>query len=491
MHKIHVYQEPVKDVVPASPLAPTWLSLPGHGSDLIPENGVALFPASARRDGQGVLEVGGVSVNDLARRYGTPLYVVDEDELRTRARRFREAFDQAFAPLCGGADVYYAGKVLLNTSVARWITEEGLRLDTASAGELAVGLAAGVDPANIGLHGNNKSEDEISRALTLGVGRIIADSVEEVRRLQAAAAELGVTAPVMLRVTPGVHAGAHDYIATAHEDQKFGLSLIPRTGRDVSDAEEAVALALSASNIELLGLHSHIGSQIFGTDGFAEAARRVIGFLGRIRETHGVELPEIDLGGGYGIAYTEADQPMTPEALAAGIAEAVADACAGAGIAVPRVSIEPGRAIAGPAGVTLYSAGTRKDVEVESQDGPATRRYVSVDGGMSDNARPVLYDADYSVVLASRVSDAEPVLSRVVGKHCESGDIVVKDAYLPSDLERGDLLAVPATGAYCWSLASNYNYLPRPGIVAVSGGTDRVIVRGENESDLLSRDAGI
>ncbi|MGO1320374.1 MAG: diaminopimelate decarboxylase [Galactobacter sp.] len=477
--------------MPASPLAPAWLSLPTDGAELNPATGAPLFPASADRDENGVLSLGGVNVQDLVQRHGTPLYVVDEDELRSRARRFREAFEQAFAPLCGGVDVYYAGKVLLNTSVARWITEEGLRLDTASAGELAVGLAAGVDPANVGLHGNNKSDAEITRALELGVGRIIADSVEEVHRLQAAAAELGVTAPVMLRVTPGVHAGAHDYIATAHEDQKFGLSLIPRAGRDVSDAEEAVAVALASANIELLGLHSHIGSQIFGTDGFAEAARRVIGFLGAIRDTHGVELAEIDLGGGYGIAYTAADQPMTPEALATGIASAVAEACAAAGIAVPRVSIEPGRAIAGPAGVTLYSVGTRKKVEVETPEGAASRRYVSVDGGMSDNARPVLYDADYSVVLASRVSDAEPLLSRVVGKHCESGDIVVKDAYLPADLERGDLLAVPATGAYCWSLASNYNYLPRPGIVAVSGGKDRVIVRGENESDLLSRDAGI
>jgi diaminopimelate decarboxylase len=477
--------------VPVSPLAPAWLSFPGDGVDLDPAPGAPLFPASARRDADGTLVVAGVNVSDLAQRYGTPLYLLDEDELRSRARRFREAFDAAFEPLCGGADVYYAGKVLLNTSVARWITEEGLRLDTASAGELAVGLAAGVDPADIGLHGNNKSDAEIERALTVGVGRIIADSVEEVHRLQEAATRLDVTAPVMLRVTPGVHAGAHDYIATAHEDQKFGLSLVPRSGREVSDAQEAVAAALKASHVNLLGLHSHIGSQIFGTEGFAEAARRVIGFLGSIRDDHGVELPEIDLGGGYGIAYTEADQPMSPEDLAAGIAAAVERACAEHGLAVPRVSIEPGRAIAGPAGVTLYSVGTLKDVEVETDAGPATRRYVSVDGGMSDNARPVLYDADYSVALASRAPSAEPVLTRVVGKHCESGDIVVKDAYLPADVTRGDLLAVPATGAYCWSLASNYNYLPRPGIVTVRAGQDRVIVRGETETDLLSRDAGV
>jgi diaminopimelate decarboxylase len=458
---------------------------------LNPGGGAQLFPDSATRDEAGVLHLGGVPVTDLVSTYSTPVYVVDEAELRSRARRFREAFDRAFAPLCGGADVYYTGKVLLNTSVARWITAEGLRLDTASAGELAVGLAAGVEPQDIGLHGNNKSDTEIRRALELGVGRIIADSVEEVHRIQAAATELDVQAPVMLRVTPGVHAGAHDYIATAHEDQKFGLSLIPRAGHDTSDAQDAVAAALGASNIRLLGLHSHIGSQIFGTEGFAEAAKRVIGFLGRIRDAHGVELDEIDLGGGYGIAYTQADTPMTPEDLAVGLAQAVSRACEQEGLKVPRVSIEPGRAIAGTAGVTLYSVGTIKDVQVDADGVSAARRYVSVDGGMSDNARPVLYDADYTAVLASRTTDADTVLSRVVGKHCESGDIVVKDAYLPQDLSRGDILAVPATGAYCWSLASNYNYLPRPGIVAVKDGEARVIVRGETENDLLARDAGL
>lgn len=476
--------------MPENPLAPSWLRLPADGADLRPGGGPQLFPDHARRDEHGELNVAGVPVSELAREYGTALYVLDEDDLRGRARRFKEAFDTAFAPLCGGADVYYAGKVLLNTSVARWIREEGLRLDTASAGELAVGLAAGLTPAEIGLHGNNKSDTELERAIRLGLGRIIADSVEEVERIQATAARLGLNASVMLRVTPGVHAGAHDYIATAHEDQKFGLSLVARVGEDASDAQRAVATALQAQNITLLGLHSHIGSQIFGTQGFAEAARRVIGFLGEIRQVHGVELPELDLGGGYGIAYTQADRPMAPEDLAQGIAEAVGQAAHEAGVAVPRISIEPGRAIAGPAGISLYSVGVRKQVQVDADGHSGLRHYVAVDGGMSDNARPVLYDADYSAVLASRVSEAEPVLSRVVGKHCESGDIVVKDVYLPQDVTRGDLLAVPATGAYCWSLASNYNFLPRPGIVAVRNGTHRLIVRGETEGDLLSRDVG-
>jgi len=472
----------------ASPLAPEWLTVPADQNDPAPQGRPALFPASVRRDGDAALSLAGVGVDELAATYGTPLYVVDEDELRTRARAFKAAYDAAFRPLCGGADVYYAGKVFLNASVVRWVREEGLRIDTASGGELAVALAAGVEPAEIGLHGNNKSDAEIERALTLGLGRIISDSLDEVARVAAAAQRLGVTARLMLRLTPGVHASTHEFIATAHEDQKFGLSMTPRAGQEASDAAQAVAAALASPHVELLGLHCHIGSQIFEAAGFAEAARRLIAFLGQIKAGHGVELPELDLGGGYGIAYTERDDPSTPERLAAETAAVVAEACAAAGVAVPRISIEPGRAIAGPAGVTLYSVGVQKDVEV--RDG-AVRRYVAVDGGMSDNARPVLYDADYSVLLASRASQAEPVLSRVVGKHCESGDIVVRDAYLPGDLRAGDLLAVPATGAYCWSLASNYNYLPRPAVVAVRDGAHRVIVRGETETELLARDAAL
>lgn len=474
----------------ASPLAPGWLTVPADLNALAPEGRPELFPATAARSQGGELTVGGVGVGTLAAHYGTPLYVVDEADLRSRARAFKKAYDDAFAPLCGGADVYYAGKVLLNTSVARWVSEEGLRIDTASGGELAVALAAGVEPQNIGLHGNNKSDQEIERALGLGLGRIIADSLDEVERLAAAAARLGVTAKVMLRLTPGVHASTHEFIATAHEDQKFGLSMLALPGAERSDAAEAVRRCLEAPSVELLGLHCHIGSQIFEVDGFAEAARRLIHFLGRVRQDHGVELPELDLGGGYGIAYTEKDHPSTPTLLATGLAAVVASACEDAGIAVPRISIEPGRAIAGPAGITLYSVGVQKDVQVSDDAGEGLRRYVAVDGGMSDNARPVLYDADYSAILASRSSDADAMLSRVVGKHCESGDIVVRDVYLPSDLTRADLLAVPATGAYCWSLASNYNYMPRPAVVAVRDGAATAIVRGETEQDLLARDAG-
>ncbi|MEE1620860.1 diaminopimelate decarboxylase family protein [Zafaria sp. J156] len=501
----------------ASELAPDWLAYPGDVNALRP----AEWAAGVDRARDGELTVQGLPVTALAKEFGTPLFVLDEDDFRARARGFKEAFDEAFAPLCGGVDVYYAGKAFLSIEVARWVTEEGLRLDTCSGGELAVARRAGVPPRNLGLHGNNKSVAEIEAALELGIGRIVVDSLDELGRVAAVAARLGRTAPVMLRLTPGVHAHTHEFIATAHEDQKFGLSLAagaaddaaagegaPAGGAggagtgadgsappswgpfDASPAAAAVARALADPALELLGVHCHIGSQIFEAEGFNLAAERLIGFLAAVRAHHGVELGELDLGGGYGIAYTAEDAPRPPAELAASMADVVRAATARHGLAVPRISIEPGRAIAGPSTFTLYEAGVRKTVTVDTDSGTARRRYVSVDGGMSDNARPVLYDADYTAVLASRVTDAEPIISRVVGKHCESGDIVVRNVYLPEDVAAGDLLAVPATGAYCWALSSNYNYLGRPAVVAVRGGAARTIIRRETEDDLLARDMG-
>jgi diaminopimelate decarboxylase len=285
----------------------------------------------------------------------------------------------------------------------------------------------------------------------------------------------------MVRVTAGVEAHTHEYIATAHEDQKFGFSI---TG---GDSEEAVRRVLAADGLDLLGLHSHIGSQIFDSSGFEVAARRVLALHARISEELGVTLPELDLGGGFGIAYTTQDDPSDPSQLATEITKIVEHECRALGIEVPRLSIEPGRAIAGPAMCTLYTVGTVKEVAL---DGGARRTYVSVDGGMSDNIRPALYDADFSCTLASRASTAPPVLSRVVGKHCEAGDIVVKDEFLPGDLAPGDLLAVPGTGAYCRSLASNYNHALRPPVVAVRDGATQVLLRRETEEDLLATDMG-
>ncbi|MEV4465291.1 diaminopimelate decarboxylase [Micromonospora echinofusca] len=444
---------------------PAWLRPPADVNALVP----ALWPRNVARGGDGVLAVAGLGVRDIAADFGTPVYVLDEDDLRSRCRDFRTGFD--------GVDVYYAGKAFLCRAVVRMIAEEGLHLDVCTGGELATALSAGMPPERIGFHGNNKSLRELTRALDAGVGRIILDSFDEIDRLTALARERGVRPRVMIRVTVGVEAHTHEFIATAHEDQKFGFSLAGGA------AAEAAFRVLDDGVLELRGLHSHIGSQIFDASGFEVSARRVLGLQAQIRDARGVELPELDLGGGFGIAYTTQDDPAAPQDLAKRLRRIVESECAAERLAVPHLSIEPGRAIVGPAVFTLYEVGTVKDVD-------GIRTYVSVDGGMSDNIRTALYDASYSATLASRASAAEPMLARVVGKHCESGDIVVKDEFLPADVQPGDLVAVPGTGAYCRSMASNYNHVPRPPVVAVRDGRARLIVRRETEEDLLALDVG-
>ncbi|MGG7510546.1 diaminopimelate decarboxylase [Plantibacter sp. YIM 135249] len=461
-----------------NPLAPGWLVEPTDANDIDP----AVWPRGAARTDAGVLTIGGVDAESLRDRFGTPLYVVDETDVRSRARDVREAFDRETAKHGTTATVYYAGKALLSTEVARWVSAEGLRIDVCSGGELAVALAAGVDAAKLGFHGNNKSLAEIARAVEVGVGAIVIDSLVEIERVAEAAERAGRVQSVRLRVNSGVHAHTHEFLATAHEDQKFGLPL--------EGAADAVDAIRGHASLSFLGLHCHIGSQIFGAEGFAESAARLLAVHARL--LGGGPVPELNLGGGFGIAYTSVDTPTPIDELAAAIVDGVAAAAAEHGVPIPALAFEPGRVIVGGAGVTLYEVGTIKDVTVSLPDGgTAPRRYVSVDGGMSDNARPSLYGADYAVRIANRTSDAEPALVRIAGKHCEAGDIVVNADYLPSDVRAGDLLAVPATGAYCWSLASNYNYLGRPPIVAVRDGSARVIVRGETEHDLLSRDAGL
>jgi len=438
----------------------------------------AVWPRSAERTERGDISIAGVALPDLAAEFGTPLYVVDEHDFRARAAGVRAAFASAFAEVGADVAVYYAGKAFLCTAIVRWVVEEGLRVDVASGGELAVALAAGVDPSLVGMHGNNKSRAEIDRCVELGVGAIVLDSVVEIDRVADAAERLGRVQAVRLRINSGVHASTHEYLATAREDQKFGIPL--------SEAADAVAAIRARKSLRFTGLHSHIGSQIFESAGFAEAARRLLAVHAELLE--GGEVAELNLGGGFGIAYTSADV-VTPIAdIAAELARVVAAECAALGIPVPTIAIEPGRLIAGPSTVTVYEVGMTKDVLV---DGTDVRTYVSVDGGMSDNVRPALYGADYSVRIANRRSDADPALVRIAGKHCESGDIVVHADYLPGDVAPGDLVAVPATGAYCWSLASNYNYLGRPAVVAVRDGSARLIVRGETEEDLLRRDTGV
>jgi diaminopimelate decarboxylase len=444
---------------------PAWLRAPQDVNALVPQ----LWPRTVRRAESGALEIGGASVLDLAAEHGTPAYLLDEDDLRSRCRDFAAAF--------AGADVYYAGKSFLCKAVVKVIQEEGLFLDVCSGGELAVALAAGFPAERMGFHGNNKSLSELTRALDAGVGRIILDSFQEIDRLTALARAAGKRPKVLIRVTVGVEAHTHEFIATAHEDQKFGFSLAGGA------AFEAAIRVLDEDVLDLHGLHSHIGSQIFDTSGFEVATRRVLELQAQIRDARGVELAELDLGGGFGIAYTTQDDPAPAADLAKRINKIVDAECAAENLRRPRLSIEPGRAIVGPAVFTLYEVGTVKDVD-------GIRSYVSVDGGMSDNIRTALYDASYSATLAGRHSEAPPLLARVVGKHCESGDIVVKDEFLPADVQPGDLLAVPGTGAYCRSMASNYNHVPRPPVVAVRDGVSRVIVRRETEDDLLALDVG-
>ena len=453
-------------VVPAR--GPAWLREPDDVNALVPQ----LWSQTARKV-DGALEIGGVRLTDLVAEYGSPAYVLDEADFRARARAFAEGF--------AGYDVYYAGKAFLCTAVARWIDEAGLCLDVCTGGELAVAERAGFPMERVGFHGNNKTPAELARAVELGVGRVIVDSFHEIERLAAVAQAQDRTARVMLRVTAGVEAHTHEYIATAHEDQKFGFSI------SSGDALDAVRQIEAADGLELLGLHSHIGSQIFDSSGFEVAARRVLALHARISEELGVELPELDLGGGFGIAYTTQDDPSDAAQLATEMTKIVRDECRSRDLEVPRLSIEPGRAIAGPAVCTVYEVGTVKAVEL---DGGAVRTYVSVDGGMSDNIRTALYDADYSCTLASRSSEAPPLMTRVVGKHCEAGDIVVKDEFLPGDVTPGDLVAVPGTGAYCRSMASNYNHSLRPPVVAVRDGESRVVVRRETLEDLLATDVG-
>jgi diaminopimelate decarboxylase len=413
-------------------------------------------------------------VTDLAREYGTPLFVINEDDFRSRCRDMAAAFG-------GGDNVHYAAKAFLSSEIARWINEEGLSLDVCSGGELAVALHADFPPERIAFHGNNKSVAELTAAVKAGVGHIVVDSMLEIERLDAIAGEAGVVQDVLLRLTVGVEAHTHEFISTAHEDQKFGLSLASGA------ALAAVRRVFATDHLRLVGLHSHIGSQIFDVAGFELAAHRVIGLLHDIVAEFGAEktaqLSTVDLGGGFGISYLAADDPPPMGELAASLSAIVRNESAAVGLPTPRLVVEPGRAIAGPGTITLYEVGTVKDVDVSST---THRRYVSVDGGMSDNIRTALYDAQYDARLVSRLSDAPAELARIVGKHCETGDIVVRDTWVPGDLQPGDLLGVAATGAYCYSLSSRYNMIGRPAVVAVRDGRARLVLRRETVDDLLS-----
>lgn len=423
------------------------------------------------------ISLAGISVKDLAQEFGTPAFIIDEVDFYFRANQWNDALIASFGDNAG--TVYYAAKAFICTELARWIKDIGIGIDVCTGGELSVALAGGIDPSKIEFHGNNKSPSEIERAVQAKVGIIVIDSLYEIERVAAAASASERIQPVLLRLTPGIEAHTHESIATAHEDVKFGFSIASGAAWK---AIEAVRLHPS---LELRGFHAHIGSQIFGNDAFVLSAERLIELLARFRDEFNYELPELDLGGGYGIAYLPTDTPVIPHEAVTALATAVKSRCKLHNLQIPSISIEPGRAVVGPTTLTVYEVGTVKDVTLE--DG-SHRHYISVDGGMSDNIRPSLYGAQYTTVLANRTSSAPLVASRLVGKHCETGDIVIRDIDLPADIVPGDLLAVPATGAYGRSMASNYNHVPRPPVVAVKDGKARVIVRRESEEDLLKLD---
>ena len=425
----------------------------------------------------GVLHLSGIPVTTLAAEFGTPAFFIDESDFRQRALSWKQGLEKECGKNAG--TIYYAAKAFISTSVATWIADIGIGIDVCTGGELAVALAGGIKPENIEMHGNNKSVAELDRAISVGVKTIVMDSLFEIERVAQLAKKYGVRQKVMLRLTPGIEAHTHEKISTAHEDVKFGFSI-------ASGAAWAGVQAVSAhSELELIGVHCHIGSQIFGSEAHEIATDRLMAFMARYRDECGSELTDLDLGGGFGIAYLQSEKTVEPEDVLSEIYAAVKKAAERHHLKIPRISLEPGRNIVGPTMLTLYEVGTVKNVQL---DNGKQRTYVSVDGGMSDNIRPALYDAQYSAVLAQRASSAPLQDCRLVGKHCETGDIIINEISLPADIAPGDLIATPATGAYGRSMASNYNHVPRPPVIAVNNGKARIIVRRENEADLLALD---
>ena len=425
----------------------------------------------------GELYCAGISATALAAEFKTPTFFLDEDDFRSRALTWNSELSKAFGPQAGR--VYYAAKAFICVEVARWIADMGIGIDVCTGGELAVALKGGIKPENIELHGNNKSLEEIEQAISAGVGIIVIDSLFEIERVAAIAQSAGKVQKVLLRLTAGVEAHTHESIATAHEDVKFGFSIASGA------AWQAVIQTKKHSTLELRGFHSHIGSQIFETEPFGLAADRLIELLAKFNAEFGEQLPELDLGGGYGIAYLDDEAEIQASDVLKTLATVVKQSCAKHSLDVPKISIEPGRTIVGPTMFTLYTVGTTKVVTL---DNGSTRNYVSVDGGMSDNLRTALYGAEYTAIIANRQSSSKKTATRIVGKHCETGDIIIKDIDLPADIAPGDLLATPATGAYGRSMATNYNHITRPPVVAIKDAKARVILRRESIEDLLRLD---
>ncbi len=533
-----------------------------------------IWPAATAVNANGAIAFHGRTAESLLDEFGSPLYLIDTDEVSARAKHFVRAAAEAFNT--STTHVSFAGKAFLSKEIVRLVAEAGMFVDTCTMGEMRIALAAGVPGRRLVLHGNNKSDDEIALAIEQGFAKIVVDEPNEPERIAAIARKLGKRARVMLRVTVGVHAGGHEYISTAHEDQKFGVPLLaagadaavldvlnnltdvtpaatnariaesdvnagndrpqsttpiaPASGsgkparelrydvkypydlshEEVSDTDKVLAAAMEAiadgpsiavlktilanqDVLELVGAHSHIGSNIHDADAFIHAAKRMMLLRKTLWATDAYILPEIDLGGGYSVAYTDGEDSMDIDVELTRLAGSVSDTNRALGMPAPAISFEPGRYIVAPAGVTLYRVGTIKHVHLsdakDSAGNPIDERvYVSVDGGMSDNIRPALYGADYTARLANRTGSTETMLARVCGMHCESGDIVVHEVRLPADLKRGDILAVPVTGAYGRTMASNYNQALIPAVVAVSEQGAHVMLRRQTIDDLLDLD---
>ena len=423
-----------------------------------------VLPVSATVNDAAHLEIGGCDTTQLAREFGTPLYVFCEDTFRAKARELRECLP--------GARLYFAAKAFPSMAIFQLAEQEGLGVDVASGGELHTALAAGFPPERLVLHGNNKSSADIVRAVEAGVGRIALDNLDDVERVAAAARAARREQKVLLRVTPGVEAHTHTYIQTGQQDSKFGLSI------ESGMAMEAALRAAALPGLDLVGVHAHIGSNIFSYDPFGKTVEILFQFLADAETLLGYAFAEVNLGGGIGIPYTSADYPVRLDLLAKLVVATAEQEAERHGMTVPELSFEPGRFLVGNAMVTLYSVGVIKEI-------PGVRTYVSVDGGMSDNIRPALYQASYAAFLANKARHELGRVVTVAGMHCESGDILVRDVALPASVERGDILAIPATGAYGYSMASNYNKQPRPAVVLVKDGNARVIIRRESLDDLL------
>lgn len=418
---------------------------------------------------KGHLEIGGVDAVYLAEEFGTPLWVLDEQGFRQNCRNFKNAFSEY-----GDSLVIYASKSLCTLSVCRMVDEEDLGLDIVSGGELFTSLKAGFPAEKIYFHGNNKSSDELKMALEAGVGRIVVDNFYELRLLDRICSECNKVQDILLRITPGVEAHTHEYIKTGQVDSKFGFSLLK------GQAIEGIKDAITSKNLSLVGLHCHIGSQIFEMDSFRYAAAVMMDFVGEAKKITGYEFDELNLGGGFGIYYYYGDEPREPREWAEAVMLTVQEKSRELGLRVPKVIVEPGRAISGPAGITLYTIGSIKEI-------PGIRKYIAVDGGMTDNPRPALYGAKYKAMIANKADRSPQETVSVAGKCCESGDMLIWDAYLPQ-VETGDILAVFATGAYNYSMASNYNRLLKPAMVVVNEGKADIIVRRENYEDLIRND---